>query len=65
MQRARSNSATISTSGTAWRAARCDVEVFSGPIAVGGRELLYSIIHDVTERTRATEALQETKAHRS
>lgn len=30
-----------------------DVEIFSGPVAVGGRQLLYSIIHDITERTRA------------
>ncbi len=30
-----------------------DVEVYSGPIRVRGRPLLYSIIHDVTERTRA------------
>ena len=30
-----------------------DVEVHSAPIKVGGRELLYSIIHDVTERKQA------------
>jgi diguanylate cyclase (GGDEF)-like protein/PAS domain S-box-containing protein len=29
-----------------------DVEVYSGPIVVQGRELLYSIIHDITERKR-------------
>ncbi len=29
-----------------------DVEVFSGPIRVRGRGLLYSIVHDVTERRR-------------
>ncbi len=29
-----------------------DVEVYSGPICVDGRPLLYSIIHDVTERKR-------------
>lgn len=34
-----------------------DVEVHSAPINVGGRELLYSIIHDITERKRAEEAL--------
>jgi len=34
-----------------------DVEVHSGPIVVGGRTLLYSIIHDITERKRAEEAL--------
>ena len=27
-----------------------DVEVYSGPICINGRPLLYSIIHDVTER---------------
>ncbi len=36
------------------------VEVVSGPIRVHGRELLYSIIHDVTERKKAEEALRET-----
>ncbi|MCX8038230.1 MAG: PAS domain S-box protein [Candidatus Sumerlaeia bacterium] len=30
-----------------------DVEVYSHPIPVGGRTLLFSIIHDVTERRRA------------
>jgi diguanylate cyclase (GGDEF)-like protein/PAS domain S-box-containing protein len=34
-----------------------DVEVHSGPIVAGGRTLLYSIIHDITERKRAEEAL--------
>ena len=34
-----------------------DVEVHSGPIESGGRTLLYSIIHDVTERKRAEDAL--------
>lgn len=29
-----------------------DVEVYSGPILVGGRQLLYSVIHDVTKRIR-------------
>ncbi|WP_319525474.1 PAS domain-containing protein [uncultured Desulfosarcina sp.] len=29
-----------------------DVEVFSGPIIIGQEKLLYSIIHDVTERKR-------------
>jgi PAS domain S-box-containing protein len=30
-----------------------DVEVYSGPIKVHGRELLYSIIHDITKRKQA------------
>jgi len=34
-----------------------DVEVFSGPVAVGGRQLLYSIVHDITGRKQAEEAL--------
>lgn len=29
-----------------------DVEVYSGPIMVRGNQLLYSVIHDVTERVR-------------
>ncbi|KIL99612.1 Phytochrome two-component sensor histidine kinase Cyanobacterial phytochrome B [Paramagnetospirillum magnetotacticum MS-1] len=32
-----------------------DVEVHTGPLEVGGRTLLYSLIHDVTERRRITE----------
>ncbi|HEX8410600.1 MAG TPA: EAL domain-containing protein, partial [Thermoanaerobaculia bacterium] len=39
-----------------------DVEVHSGPIDAGGeRKLLYSIIHDVTERRRAEQALQRSE----
>ena len=29
-----------------------DVEVYSGPVTVSGRQLLYSVIHDVSERSR-------------
>jgi len=36
-----------------------DVEVFSGPIKVFGRELLYSIIHDITQRKQAELSLIE------
>ncbi|MBF0475335.1 MAG: PAS domain S-box protein [Deltaproteobacteria bacterium] len=36
-----------------------DVEVFSSPVQVAGKMLLYSIIHDITERNRATEALKQ------
>jgi len=36
-----------------------DVEVYSGPITVEGRKLLYSIIHDISERKQAEEALQD------
>ena len=38
-----------------------DVEVHSGPIETAGRNLLYSIIHDITERKRAEEALLESE----
>ncbi len=38
-----------------------DVEVYSGPIKVHGRELLYSIIHDITARKKAEEALKESE----
>ncbi len=38
-----------------------DVEVYSGPIQVHSRELLYSIIHDITERRRVEEALHREK----
>lgn len=35
-----------------------DVEVHTGPITLGGRRLLYSIIHDITEQVRAQAALR-------
>jgi len=38
-----------------------DVEVHSGPVQVGPRRLLYSIIHDITERNRAEHALQQSE----
>ncbi|HET8798983.1 MAG TPA: PAS domain S-box protein, partial [Thermoanaerobaculia bacterium] len=39
-----------------------DVEVHSGPIDVGGRRLLYSIIHDITERKRAEDSVAAASA---
>jgi PAS domain S-box-containing protein len=36
-----------------------DVEVFSGPIEDGGRTLLVSIVHDVTDRKRVEARLRE------
>jgi PAS domain S-box-containing protein len=39
-----------------------DVEVFSGPISVKGRKLLYSIVHDITDRKRAEEALRQSES---
>ena len=38
-----------------------DVEVYSGPVQIEGRTLLYSIINDVTERKRAEERLEESE----
>jgi len=38
-----------------------DVEVHSGPMEVGGRRLLYSIVHDITERRKAEHALQQSE----
>ena len=35
-----------------------DVEVYSGPLFMRGKQLLYSIIHDITERKLAEAALQ-------
>ncbi|MEO5349547.1 MAG: PAS domain S-box protein [Magnetococcus sp. YQC-3] len=38
-----------------------DVEVYSGPVSIDGRQLLCSFIHDVTERRLAEEALLQAK----
>jgi len=38
-----------------------DVEVCTGPIAIGGRTLLFSVINDVTERKEAEEALRKSE----
>jgi len=38
-----------------------DVEVFSGPVKIGNQTLLYSIIHDITERKQFENALNEQK----
>jgi diguanylate cyclase (GGDEF)-like protein/PAS domain S-box-containing protein len=38
-----------------------NVELHAGPIHVGGRTLLYSIISDVTDRNRAEQALAESE----
>lgn len=38
-----------------------DVEVHSGPVSIGDRQLLYSIIHDITERRAAEQALQQSE----
>ena len=39
-----------------------DVEVYSSPIEIGGRNLLHSIVHDVTERRRVEVSLRENRA---
>jgi two-component system cell cycle sensor histidine kinase/response regulator CckA len=38
-----------------------DVEVHSGPIHVDGRELLFSIVHDVTDRNALEEQLRQSQ----
>jgi len=38
-----------------------DVEVHSGPVEIGGRRYLYSIIHDITERRKIEQALQDSE----
>ncbi len=38
-----------------------DVEVYSGPIRIKGKALLYSIVYDVADRKRAEEALKESE----
>lgn len=38
-----------------------DVEVFSGPIPIEGKILLYSIVHDITERRELEKALLESE----
>ena len=35
-----------------------DVEVCSGPVTIKGRKLLYSLVHDITERKSADESLR-------
>jgi|GEM_PF-668674 len=38
-----------------------DVEVCTGPIVIGGRTFLFSVIHDVTDRKQAEEALRQSE----
>jgi PAS domain S-box-containing protein len=40
-----------------------DIEAYSGPIDVNGRKLLFSIIHDITERKRVETALKRSEEH--
>lgn len=38
-----------------------DVEVYTGPVVLGGKKLLYSIVHDITARKQAEAALTESE----
>jgi diguanylate cyclase (GGDEF)-like protein/PAS domain S-box-containing protein len=38
-----------------------DVEIYSSPVVVDGRTLLYAIVHDVTDRKQAEQRLQESE----
>ncbi|HTG00846.1 MAG TPA: PAS domain S-box protein [Nitrospirota bacterium] len=38
-----------------------DVEVYSGPILTGGRPVLYSIVHDITDRKHAEEKIRSSE----
>jgi PAS domain S-box-containing protein len=38
-----------------------DVEVLAGPIEAQGRTLLYALVHDITQRKRAEQALRESE----
>ncbi len=38
-----------------------DVEVYSGPIEVSGKTLLYSIVHDITARKKAEDELRKSE----
>nr|MBL8411551.1 CHASE domain-containing protein [Dechloromonas sp.] len=40
-----------------------DVESFSGPISIGGRDFLYSIVHDITEKCRLEGELDHYRQH--
>jgi len=42
-----------------------DVDVFTGPIQIAGRPLLFSIVHDVSERKQAEAKLAESEARRA
>ncbi|MGB9150017.1 MAG: PAS domain S-box protein, partial [Burkholderiales bacterium] len=40
-----------------------DVEIHAGPVNLGGRQLVYSIVHDVTEKKQAEIRLRESESH--
>ncbi|MFW5734677.1 MAG: PAS domain S-box protein, partial [Oceanidesulfovibrio sp.] len=39
-----------------------EVEIFSGPVCIRGRRLLFSIVHDITEKKRSEQALRRSEA---
>ena len=40
-----------------------DVEVFTGPVEIAGKPMLFSIVHDITDRKRAEEDLNRYRDH--
>jgi PAS domain S-box-containing protein len=42
-----------------------DVDVYSSIISIGGKNYLHSIVHDITDRKRAEEALRESERQKS
>jgi PAS domain S-box-containing protein len=40
-----------------------DVDIHAGPVSIGGRNLVYTIVHDVTEKKRAEIRLRESETH--
>jgi diguanylate cyclase (GGDEF)-like protein/PAS domain S-box-containing protein len=42
-----------------------EVEVFSGPVQIDGKKLIYSIVHDISQRKRAEAQLRESEVLRS
>jgi PAS domain S-box-containing protein len=63
MERARSGKALIFSRHRQANGRIRDVEVYSGLIPANGREWMYSIVHDITERHQAEQQLRESEAN--